>query len=259
MKNIKEIDISRLIIEEYFKKLTNALESDVIIAGAGPSGLTASYYLAKEGFKVTIFEKALKLGGGMPGGGMMFNVIVLQKEVEGVLKELEIPYVKREEYLVADALEATSTLVVKAKKEGVRIFNLIHIEDVMLKENKLSGVVINWTAVEIAGLHVDPITAESKIVIDATGHDAVVTRIVEKKTKGKLYTPTGRTEGEGPMKAKDAEEFVVKNTKEVYPGLFVCGMAVNAVFGGPRMGPIFGGMLLSGKKVAKIVTERLST
>jgi thiamine thiazole synthase len=35
-------------------------------------------------------------------------------------------------------------------------------------------------------------------------------------------------------------------------------MASNAAFGGPRMGPIFGGMLLSGKKVAKTIHERLT-
>jgi thiamine thiazole synthase len=49
----------------------------------------------------------------------------------------------------------------------------------------------------------------------------------------------------------------LKNTREVYPNLYVCGMAANAVFGGPRMGPIFGGMLLSGKKVAEILARRI--
>ena len=34
-------------------------------------------------------------------------------------------------------------------------------------------------------------------------------------------------------------------------------MAVNAVFGSNRMGPIFGGMLLSGKKCAEILIARL--
>jgi thiamine thiazole synthase len=43
----------------------------------------------------------------------------------------------------------------------------------------------------------------------------------------------------------------------VFPGLFVAGMAANATFGGPRMGPIFGGMLLSGEKVAMLIKERL--
>ena len=43
----------------------------------------------------------------------------------------------------------------------------------------------------------------------------------------------------------------------VFPGLYVVGMAANNAFGGPRMGPIFGGMLLSGKKVADIFIEKL--
>jgi thiamine thiazole synthase len=34
-------------------------------------------------------------------------------------------------------------------------------------------------------------------------------------------------------------------------------MAANAVFGSPRMGAIFGGMLLSGKKAAEIALEKL--
>jgi len=36
---------------------------------------------------------------------------------------------------------------------------------------------------------------------------------------------------------------LIKNTREVYPGLIVTGMAANAVFGSPRIGAIFGGML----------------
>jgi thiamine thiazole synthase len=53
------------------------------------------------------------------------------------------------------------------------------------------------------------------------------------------------------------EEKVPKNTREVYPGLIVAGMAAAAVFGSPRMGPIFGGMLLSGRKAAQLAIELL--
>jgi len=52
-----------------------------------------------------------------------------------------------------------------------------------------------------------------------------------------------------------AEEKIMENTREVYPGLIVAGMAANAVCGGPRMGPIFGGMLLSGKHAAEVAME----
>jgi ribulose 1,5-bisphosphate synthetase/thiazole synthase len=59
------------------------------------------------------------------------------------------------------------------------------------------------------------------------------------------------------MWAEIGEREILENTKEVYPGLIVTGMAASAVFGSPRMGPIFGGMLLSGKKAAQVAMELL--
>ncbi|RLC60995.1 MAG: ribose 1,5-bisphosphate isomerase, partial [Chloroflexi bacterium] len=74
----------------------------------------------------------------------------------------------------------------------------------------------------------------------------------------KLNTSTGSIEGEKSMWAEVAELEVMNHTKEVCPGLFVAGMAANAVYGLPRMGPIFGGMLLSGKKAAELIAKELS-
>lgn len=50
---------------------------------------------------------------------------------------------------------------------------------------------------------------------------------------------------------------ILDNVTEVYPGLWVTGMAANAVHGSQRMGPIFGGMLLSGEYVAQKIIEKL--
>ena len=63
--------------------------------------------------------------------------------------------------------------------------------------------------------------------------------------------------GGTPCRPENMERMVVEGTREVYPGLYVCGMASSAVAGTPRMGPIFGGMLLSGKKVADLIIEKL--
>jgi len=109
----------------------------------------------------------------------------------------------------------------------------------------------------MAKLHIDPLSFKSKVVIDATGHPCEITHIVERKNNGKLLTPSGKIEGEKSMWAEVAERLTLENTKEVFSNLYVCGMAANAVFGGPRMGPIFGGMFLSGKKVAEIVMKKI--
>ncbi len=255
---IEETVISKAIIESYLKDLLNSVESDVIIAGAGPSGLCAGYYLAKNGHKTVLFERALKLGGGLPGGGIMFNKIVVQDEGKSILDEFNISYKEyKPGYYVANSLEVTACLTNKALKAGLRIFNLISVEDVIIQEQKIRGVVINWSSVEMAKLHIDPLSFRSNVVIDATGHPCEITQIVSRKSGGKLLTPSGKIEGEKSMWAEVAERLTLENTKEVYPNLYVCGMAANAVFGGPRMGPIFGGMLLSGKKVAEKVREKL--
>ena len=254
-----EVIISRAIVESYLKDFMGAMEVDVAVAGAGPAGLVTAYYLAKEGIKVIVFERQLRVGGGMSGGGMMFNRIVLQEEGKRILDEFDVSAKEYEKgYYVADSLEAISTICSRAIKAGAKIFNLISVEDVMVREDdKITGLVLNWSAVSWSKLHVDPLTIRCKVAVDATGHDAEVCRIVVRKIGPKLMTKTGEVMGEKPMWAERGEKEILENTKEVYPGLVVAGMTANAVFGSPRMGAIFGGMLLSGKKAAQVAKELL--
>jgi len=250
--------ITQAILDRYFQKLKENLSVDVAVVGGGPSGLVCSYFLVKKGFKVVLFERKLSIGGGMWGGGMMFNEIVVQKEGKRILDEFGIrslPYT--EGYYTADSIEAISSLCSKTVKSGVTIFNLISAEDLILRENRVTGLVLNWTAVEMANLHVDPLTIQSKFVVDATGHATEVVAILEKKNDVRLFTETGKIMGERSLWAEAAERDTMINTKEVFPGLYVTGMAANATFGSYRMGPIFGGMLLSGEKAAALITEEL--
>jgi len=250
--------ITQAIIDRYFQKLKENLSVDVAVVGGGPSGLVCSYFLAKNGFKVVLFERKLSIGGGMWGGGMMFNEIVVQEEGKRILDEFGIQSTLYENgYYTADSIEAISTLCSKAVRSGVTIFNLISAEDLILQEHRVRGLVLNWTAVEMANLHVDPLTIQSKFVVDATGHATEVVAILERKNDVKLFTETGKIVGEKSLWAEAAERDTILNTREVFPGLYVAGMAANATFGSYRMGPIFGGMLLSGEKVAAMITDKL--
>jgi thiazole biosynthesis enzyme len=255
---LDEMKISRAIIESFTRDLLHSLQSDVVICGAGPAGLCAAYFLSKEGYKVVVFERTLRPGGGMPGGGMMFNKIVVQEEAKPLLDEWGVETVHYEEnYFVASSLETLGVLLSQAIKKGALIFNGISVEDVMIADEKIRGVVINWSAAEAAKLHVDPLTTRSSSVVDATGHAAEISRVVSRKSGARLMTPTGDIIGERPMWAEKGERILLENTREIFPNLYVCGMAANAVFGGPRMGPIFGGMLLSGQRVARIIADKL--
>ncbi len=255
---IEEKKITEAIIKTYTEELLNYIDMDAAIAGSGPSGMVAAYYLAKSGLKTAVFERKLSIGGGMWGGGMMFNTIVVQQEGKEILDEFEIPNKKFSEgYYVADSVLATTLLTSKAILAGAKVFNGIFVEDVVLKEGRVCGAVVNWSTVEVAGLDVDPLTVNSKYLLDATGHDAEIVNILQGKSRVKLSTPSGKMEGERSMWAEEAEAFVASNTREAFSGLIVSGMAANATFGGPRMGPIFGGMLLSGKKAAQLIISKI--
>jgi thiamine thiazole synthase len=255
---LDEVTITKAIIDRYFEKLKDGLDVDVAIAGAGPAGMTAAYYLAKQGFNVVIFEKKLSPGGGMWGGGMLFNEIVVHEDGKKLLDEFDVRTSEYEKgYYTADSVEAASTICSKAIRAGAKIFNCISVEDVMFKDEKVCGLVINWTPVEMAGLHVDPLTIRCKYLIEATGHPLEVLTVIERKTGTKIFTETGGILWEKSMDATRGEADCVDFTKEIATNVYVTGMAANAACGRPRMGPIFGGMLLSGKKVADELTKKL--
>ncbi|MBQ8480367.1 MAG: thiazole biosynthesis protein [Akkermansia sp.] len=250
--------VSRGIIESYFNKLQDCLELDAAIVGGGPSGIVAAYYLAKAGHKVALFDRKLSPGGGMWGGAMMFNDIVVQEEALPIVQELGLTYKPyREGTYIIDSVHATAGLLYKATQAGAVIFNCYSVEDVVYKQGRVGGVVVNWTPVLREGLHVDPLTIISRTVLDGTGHDCEIAKTVARKNGVRLNTATGGVIGEMSMDAAEGERSTIENTKEIYPGLFVSGMAANGVSGSFRMGPIFGGMLMSGKKAAELMSQAI--
>ncbi len=255
---LHETKITQAIVNKFFKKLSDNIVVDVAIAGAGPSGLIAASELAKKGYKVAIFEKKLAPGGGLWGGGMLFNEIVVDEIGKDILEEYGVACEKVDDLYTACSVETTSALIYHAVKNGATLFNTVVVEDVVLDEGKMAGFVINWTPVAVTKLHVDPICIEAKVCLEATGHPIEIVHKLCNKNDVQLFTPSGGVEGERSMQAEKAEQLVVENTTECFPNLFVSGMGASATFGSPRMGPIFGGMLASGKKVAKLIEDKLS-
>jgi len=252
---ISEKQITRAIMSEFSREFADYIETDVIVVGAGPSGLIASKELAERGVKTLLIESNNYLGGGFWIGGYLMNKITLRAPAQRILNEIGVPYKEAEEGLyVASGPHACSKLIAAACDAGVKVLSMTKFDDVVIRENRVCGVVINWTPVSAlprAISCVDPIGMESKLVIDATGHDAAVARSLEQRGLVNI-------KGFGGMWVAQSEDVVVEHTKEIYPGLIAAGMAVATTFGLPRMGPTFGAMLFSGKRAAKAALELLS-
>ncbi len=255
---VMEEVISGAIVRRYFKKLEDYLAVDVAIVGAGPSGLVAAHDLAKAGLKVAVYESKLAPGGGTWGGGMLFNEVTVQNDAAEILREMGITTVPYDDkYHTVDSVEMASGLIFGARKAGAVIFNTVRVEDIVMHNGVVSGVVINWNPVLRLEMHVDPIVVTSRALIDGTGHPSEIINKAVNKAGVKVDSPTGGILGEKPMWMEDGERTTVDNTKRLYPGLYASGMAANNVQGGFRMGPIFGGMLKSGRKIAEIVRRDL--
>ena len=252
---VSEKDVTRALVREFAKQFDDYVESDVLITGAGPSGLICGKVLAEHGVRVLVIERNNYLGGGFWIGGYLMNKVVLRHPSNEILDDLGIPYTETSEGLyVTDGPHACSKLIAAACDAGVKFLNMTCVDDVVLREeNRVAGLVINWTPVQALPRQiscVDPVALESKLVIDATGHDAFVVKLLA--DRGLASVP-----GCHPMWVERSEEEVVRHTGEVHPGLLAIGMAVASVYALPRMGPSFGAMLLSGLRGAEIALTLL--
>jgi thiazole biosynthesis enzyme len=252
--NVSEKEITRTIAAMFNETMTEYTDSDVIIIGAGPAGLTAGRELGKMGIKTLIVEQNNYLGGGYWVGGYMMNPVTVRAPAQKIWDELGIPYRKITEGLYATwGPHACSKLIAAACDAGVRFLQLTKFDDLVLKNKRVGGIVVNWMPVSALPRNitcVDPVALESKIVIDASGHDSVaVKRLMD---RGYL-----KWKGMDPLWVEGSEDAVVNYTGEVFPGLIAAGMSVTETHGLPRMGPTFGSMLLSGKKAAEVAIGKL--
>lgn len=254
-----EKEITRTIAQMFNETMNEYVDSDVIIIGAGPAGLMAGRELARAGVRTLIVEQNNYLGGGYWVGGYMMNPVTVRAPAQKVWDELGVPYRK-----ISDGLYATwgphacSKLIAAACDAGVRFLQLTKFDDLVLKETpnqpkRVAGVVVNWMPVSALPRNitcVDPVALESKIVIDASGHDSVAVR----RLMDRNYV---KWKGMDPMWVEGSEDNVVNATGEVFPGLIAAGMSVTETHGLPRMGPTFGAMLLSGRKAAEVALGKL--
>lgn len=260
---IRESQVSRAMTRRYFTDLDTYAESDVVIVGAGSCGLSTAYTLAKArpDLKVAIIEASVSPGGGCWLGGQLFSAMVLRKPAQMFLDEVGVPYEDEGNYVVVKhAALFMSTLMSRVlMMPNVKLFNATCVEDLVTRPAseipggvRVVGVVTNWTLVT---LHhddhscMDPNTINAPLVISTTGHDGPFGAFSAKRLES--MNAINKLGGMRGLDMNSAEDAIVKNTREVVPGLIIGGMELSELDGANRMGPTFGAMCLSGVKAAE--------
>lgn len=244
---IRESQVSRAMTRRYFADLDAYAESDVVIVGAGSCGLSCAYTLgtARPDLRIALVEAGVAPGGGAWLGGQLFSAMVMRKPAHRFLDEVGVAYEDEGDFVVVrHAALFTSTLLSKVlNMENVKLFNATAVEDLITRREgedgpvRVAGVVTNWTLVS---MHhddqscMDPNTINAPIVVSTTGHDGPFGAFSAKRLVSmKQLEQLGGMRG---LDMQSAEDAIVKNTREVVPGLIIGGMELSEVDGANRMG-----------------------
>ncbi|GAA6041024.1 hypothetical protein JCM8097_004681 [Rhodosporidiobolus ruineniae] len=146
------------------------------------------------------------------------------------------------------------------KFPNVKLYNATAVEDLITRPDPLSelpgalrvaGVVTNYTLVTLThGLQscMDPQTMTAPLVVSAAGHDGPFGAFTVKRLVSMgMLAALGNMRG---LDMRNAEDYIVNNTRQVVPGLITTGMELSEIDGAHRMGATFGAMFASGRKAA---------
>jgi len=143
------------------KKRHNYSDKKIAIIGAGPAGLSCAYYLALDGYTVTVFEKEEKPGGmlvlGIPAFRLQKDVVNAEIEILKAMgveiktgvevgKDITLDALRQDGYkgfYMAIGAQAARKLNIEGEDNEAVIGGIQFLRDVNLcKDVKLSGEVV---------------------------------------------------------------------------------------------------------------------
>jgi len=145
MTNSSEIHVTKTIMNEFMDDfIDNILDTDIVIVGSGPCGVTAAKYAAELGHKTVMIERNI-YGRRDVAGGFLLPKNTVMAPAHKILEECGVRLKDAGDGLyVCDSFEMVSKMLASACDAGAKLLNSTNVEDLVLKEDHVDGVVIQW-------------------------------------------------------------------------------------------------------------------
>jgi len=188
----------------YVPEIKDKKEDKVAIIGSGPAGLTCAYYLAQEGYQITIFEKASELGGMLTAGIPSYR---LPRDVI----EAEIQIIRDMGVTMKTGVEiGKDVTIAQLRQEGFNAFFVA----IGLQESKRLEIEGEDLADVYDGLDFlrkvnlgEPVTLGKRVVVIGGGNVAVdAVRAARRLGAEKTFIMYRRSHEEMPASAEEIEE-----------------------------------------------------
>jgi NADPH-dependent glutamate synthase beta subunit-like oxidoreductase len=154
----------------YIPKVKAARDERIAIIGSGPAGLTAAYFLAREGYKVTVFEKLPVAGGMMAVGIPEYRLPkdILSGEIK-IIQDMGVA-------IKTGVTFGTDITIESLKKEGYQAFFLatgLHQNSLLnLEKEDLDNVLKGVDFLRDVSLG-NPVSVGRKVIVVGGGNVAI--------------------------------------------------------------------------------------
>ena len=257
-KYVSQSVITRIMAERFSEQIKAVTKSDIIVAGAGVSGLCCAYELSKSSdVQVSLFEKSLALGGTSWIGAQNMGAMILRKPSHLFLEELDVEYEEHENFVVIrHAAALVSTLISKiCQSKSVRIMNGASIEEISLRGDEVRGVVASYTSNSSS-----PLFFGTSVIVSCCGTVDMAGSLALRRLNSADWAYDLSLYGNSSNRSYDmnfVEDAIVHHTREVSPGLVIAGSEIASLDRTGQAGPTNGSTMQSGIKAAHLALERL--
>lgn len=271
LKTYSEGFLSKIVINKTYEKLERLVSVDIAIVGLDLSGLVASWILSNS-YKVLILPS--HSNNGFPLIPVMYplmygiveegDALEIVRELGATVYEAKTPgetglEIVEGVYLV-DPVELYVKLLYALIERNVYLIPGYEVDDLITRGSgvnaTVTGLVIVPSFNHDSAYFKLPVYVDSKVVVDNTGRDAQLVKILAKRHPQLKVEVEGSATTEAWRIEEELSDIVEKYSM-VRPGLFITGYSLIETHNLPKADLILGTHMCMGKKIAHIIKNYL--